>query len=374
VLAGTAGLLVRSYGALARVDSGIEPSHVLTFHVGAAWDEDRSRVGQLQERLVAGLAQIPGVRAAGFANFLPETGATLRSQVRVEGLSAPADPAGLTVGTRMVTPGYMKALAIPLVAGAWCEEARADLAVTRVRGALVNRQFVTRFAGGQNVVGRRLGIGSLGAFQIDGIVGDVLEDSPAAPAVPYVYFCTPAGSWPDPEYVARTDGDPRAVAGSVRALVTSLDASRPVFGLRPLGDVMDAALDQPRLSARVMATFAAAALGLAALGLYGLLMLLVTERRRELGVRSALGAAPRDLVRVVALGGGRLVISGLIAGVLLMLVAGRLLQSLLFGVAPYDVTSLAAAVAALTVTALVALAIPARQAARVSAMEAMRTP
>ena len=376
VLAGSAGLLLRSYGAMTEVETGFDAARVLTFHVGAAWDEDRVRVGQLQVRLLSELERLPGVRAAGYANFLPASGATLRSQVAVEGLASQERGGAFTVGTRTVTSGYLKALSVPLVAGQWCADVRADFLAQRVRDVMVNRSFVERFAAGQNVIGRRLGFSQQGggAFQITGVIGDVREDGPAAPAVPYVYICLAAGSWPDPQYVVRSDGDPRALAGAVRELVKSLDPSRSVFGLKPLTDVMDAALDQPRLNATVLGTFAAAALGLAALGLYGLLMLLVAQRRRELGVRLALGATPRDLAQVVIAGAGRLVGAGIAVGLVLTLAAGRLLQTLLFGVAPYDARALSWSVAALALVALAAIAVPARQAARTNAMEAMKAP
>jgi putative ABC transport system permease protein len=375
VLAGSAGLLLRSYGAMTSVETGFDPGRVLTFHVGAAWDEDRARIGQLQVRLLHELERLPGVRAAGYANFLPATGATLRSLVVVQGLASPERNGAFTVGQRTVTPGYLEALSVPLVAGQWCADVRADFLTQRVRDAMVNRSFVERFAPGQNVIGRRFSFSQQGggAFQIAGVIGDVREDGPAAPVVPYVYTCLAAGSWPDPQYVVRSDGDPRALAGAVRDVVKSLDASRPVFGLKPLTDVMDAALDQPRLNATALGTFAAAALGLAALGLYGLLMLLVAQRRRELGVRLALGASPRDLARVVIVGAGRLVGAGIALGLLLTLAAGYLLRSVLFGVASYDPRALAGSVAALALAALAAIVIPARQAARTNAMEAMKT-
>jgi len=376
VLAGSAGLLVRSYGTLTRVDAGVEPTHVLTFHVGAAWNEDRTRVGQLQEQLLARLRELPGVRAAGFANFLPASGATLRSQVIVNGITAPTDTVGFTVGTRTVTPGYLRALAVPLVAGAWCAEPRADLDdATRIREVMVNRQFVARYAKGLDVVGRQLRIDPMRVpYRITGIVGDVLEDGLASPAVPYVYVCMPTGSWPDPEYVVRAEGDPHALIPSVRALVKSVDPSRPFFGAQSVEEAVDAGLDQPRLNAALITAFAASALGLAALGLYGLLMLLVAERKRELGVRMALGAAPGDLVRVVVGGAGRLVGVGMGAGLVLTFVAAQLMRSLLFGIAPYDAIAVTGAVIALGAVAMIAAAVPARQASRVSAMEAMRMP
>ena len=375
LLAGSAGLLIRSYGALTRVDAGFDPTNVLTFHVGARWDEDRAQVGLLQERLLAGLAQLPGVRAAGYTNFFPAAGATLRSQIRVDGVAGQEPGGALTVGTRSITPGYLRALSIPLLSGARCPEVRVAGGTPRPTAAMVNRRFVERFAPGQDLIGRQFAFTQFQSpMQIAGVIGDVLEDGPAAPPVPYVYVCSSAGWWPDPEYVLRAEGDPRHLVGAIRQLVKSLDASRPVFGVKPLADVVDAALDQPRLNARLIATFAAAALGLAALGLYGLLTLLVTERRRELGVRLALGAAPAELVRLVVIGAGRLVAAGIATGLALTLAAGHLLRTVLFGVAPYDPRALAWSAAALAVVALAAIVVPARQASRTSAMEAMKAP
>jgi predicted permease len=373
VLAGSAGLLIRSYAAMTEVDQGFSSSGVLTFHAGAAWDEDRTRVGQFQERLLAHLHALPGVRAAGFANFLPASGATLRYQVSVDGLASDDRGGAFTIGSRTVSSGYLRALSVPLVGGRWCEETRADFAVNRVRDAMVNRAFVDRYAPGQHVIGRQLRFAQgIGIFTITGIIGDVREDGPAAPAVPYVYSCLAAGAWPDPEYVVRADGDPRALATAIRAAVRSLDPARPVFGMQPLETVVTAALDQPRLNATALSAFAAAALALASLGLYGLLMLVVSQRRQELGVRMALGATPRELAGVVVSGAGKFIAAGLCVGVGLTLVAGSLLRTLLFGVTPYDPRALAASAAAIVLVSLVAVLVPARQASRTSAMDALR--
>jgi putative ABC transport system permease protein len=376
VLAGTAGLLVRSYAALADADAGFDARHVLVFHVGAAWDEDRTRVGQMQVRILAELQRLPGVRQAGFTNFLPVSGATLRSQIRIDGMASTEAGGLFTVGTRMVTAGYLKALAVPLVAGEWCADPRADFDFFAggVRRALVNQRFVERFGGGRAVIGQQFTFNQLGAaaWLIAGVVRDTLEDSYASPPVPYVYTCVPAGAWPDPEYVVRTEGDPRLLAASIRQLVKSIDPARPVFGMKPLADIAAADLDQPRLNAAAVSSFAAAALLLAALGLYGLLTLFVAQRRRELGVRLALGASRTNLAEVVLAGAGKLVLGGLALGVALTLAAGQILRSALFGVAPYDPWSLAAGVAALGLAALAAIALPARQALRTSAMEALR--
>ena len=371
VLTGGAGLLVRSYAALTRVPSGFNTENTFTFHVGAAWGEDRARIGQLQERLIAELQRLPGVRAAGFTNFLPATGATLRYQVRVEGIASPEADGKLTVGERTVTPGYLQALQVPLVAGEWCPEVRSGPAAQRT--AMVNVRFVDLYAGGRQLIGRNLVVDQdIGSWRIVGTVGDMIEDGPSAPAAPYVYVCMPAGSWPDPEYVIRAEADPRVIMASIRQLVRSLDPTRPVFGVRRVDEIVGASLDQPRINARLLTMFAGAALGLAALGLYGLLTLLIADRRRELGVRMALGATTSDLVRLVLAGAGRLIAVGVAAGLLLTFAAGQVLQTLLFGISPHDPRALAGGVLALATVSTLAIAIPARQAARVDPIDAIR--
>jgi putative ABC transport system permease protein len=367
-LAAGAGLLVRSYNALTSVHQGFSAANVLTFHVGAAWDEDRTRISQMQDTLLAALQDMPGVRAAGFTNFLPATGATLRYQVFMQGLAGTDQNGGITVGERTITAGYLQAIGVPLVGGAWCETPRAGQ--TSQPTAMVNQRFVEEAAGGTNVVGRTFRFLFGGdEMRVVGVVGNVLEDGPSAPAVPYVYACLRTGAWPDPEYVVRTAGDPRLMAASLRQLVHTIDASRPVFGMKPLDDVVGAALDEPRMNAMLLTTFAGSAIALAGLGLYAMLTLLVAEQRRELGVRLALGASASDLVRVVIATAGRPVGAGALAGVLLAIEGARLARSLLFGVTPYDPTSLAGALLLLAIAAAAALVIPARQASRVSARE-----
>jgi putative ABC transport system permease protein len=372
LLAGSAALLVRSYGAMTRAPLGFEVDRVLTFHVGAAWSEDRWHIGQLQEKILTGLQQLPGVKAAGFTNFLPASGATLRYQVRVDGLAGPNEDGSLTVGSRSVTAGYLQALRVPLLAGEWCPKFETAFATTG-RTVMVNRRFVDVYAAGGSVIGREMRMEQFNnSMRIIGVIGNMLEDGAAAPAAPFIYTCVGGGWWPDPSYVVRSEGDPRATIAAVRQLVRSVAPTRPIFALKPLGEVIDESLEQPRINARLLALFAAAALSLAALGMYGLLMLFVAERRRELGVRMALGAAPADLIRLVVAGASRLVISGLAIGLVLTLAAGHAFRTMLFGVAPHDPRALLAGVLGLAVASTAAILIPARQAASVSPTEAMR--
>ncbi|MFI5177732.1 MAG: ADOP family duplicated permease [Vicinamibacterales bacterium] len=372
LLAGSAALLIRSYSRLSHVDSGFDASGVVTFHVGARWDEDRTPVGHLQERLIASLEALPHVSSAGLTNFLPATGATLRFQVSVAGLSGTDANGAMPAGERTVNSDYLRTLRVPLVEGEWCPPLRTDFnAPGRV---MVNQRFVHVYGQGQHLVGRDLRFAQSGSQPntIVGVVGDVAEDGPGTPAMPYVYACLSAGAWPDPEYVARTS-DPRAFAADLRRIVRELDSTRAVFGLTPLDAVVDAALDQPRLNAELLGVFAASAGLLAAIGLYSLFMLLVGERTREIAVRLALGAGRGEIVRLVAAGAARLLGIGLGLGLAMTLAGGQFLRALLFDASPADLPALGASVAALAVLAAGAVAIPALRAARVTPVTASRS-
>jgi putative ABC transport system permease protein len=370
VLAGSAGLLLTSYGNLARLDLGFDPSHAIAFHVGAAWDENRPRVGQMQERLVAEIEQLPDVVTAGITNFLPATGATLRYQVELEGLATSEDRGKITVGARTIGGNYLKALGATLVAGNWCPPLRMDFRAQPK--AMVNRAFADRY--GPNLLGRHLTFDQSNLpYEIVGIVGDVAEDSPGAAPVPYMYACQSAGAWPDPEYVVRTRGDSRALMSAVRDIVHRVDPTRAIFGVKPVERVIDSALDQPRLNASLLSLFAGAAIALASLGLHSLLMLLVSERTREMGVRMAIGATPAQVVGLVLAGAGRLLLAGVGAGLAMSIAAGRALRAVLFGISPFDVRTLGAAVIVLGGVTLMAAALPARRAASIDPIEAIRS-
>ena len=371
VLVGSATLLLRSYYNLTHVETGFDASSTLTFHVGARWDEDRARVGQLQEQLITGLEQLPHVQAAGLTNFLPATGATLRYQAFVDGLTGPNADGSMTVGTRMISGGYLRAIRASLVAGEWCPGPKMDFKSPAT--AIVNQRFVEVHAANQNLVGRSLWIARRTGtpFRIVAVVGNIAEDGHATSPVPYVYTCNSAGAWPDPEYIARTT-DARAFAGDLRRLVRELDPNRAIFGLRPVQAVLDAALDQPRLDAAMLSLFAGTAVTLAAIGLYSLFMLMVSERAREMAVRLAIGAEPRQLVQLVMAGAGRLLAGGIVVGIILTAAADRLLRGALFGVSPLDAGALAAAALTLAIVSAIAVAGPAIKAARIAPIDALK--
>jgi len=368
LLAG-AGLLARSFYNLSQVDLGFRADNVVSFHVGAAWDENRALIGRLQEQLVAELKRLPGVASAGITNFLPASGATLRYQASLEGVARGEDEGKMPVGERTVSPGYLQALRAPLLAGQWCPEIKLDFKAAAK--AMVNRRFADVYARGVDVVGRRLTLDVV-PMEVVGVIGDLKEDSIAGPAYPYVYYCSVGGAWPDPEYVVRASGDVRSVLGSIRALVHSIAPNRAVFGVRTVEDAIGDDLDRPRSNARLLALFALSALVLAAVGLYGLVAQMVTAQRREIGIRMAIGAEPWRIVKTIVSGAGWLILTGVVAGFAITLAARPLLGSLLFGVSSFDLISLAIAALLLALVSALAAFLPATAAARIDPIETLR--
>jgi putative ABC transport system permease protein len=369
LLIGSAGLMLRSYYNLGHVDTGLRAEQVVTFHVGAAWNEDRIPVGQMQERLLAELARAPGVTAVGFVNFLPATGGTLRYQIALDGRSTTEDNGRISVGSRTMSSDYLRTLGVPLLSGSWCPPSRFDFKAQPK--AIVNRAFAERY--GPDLIGRHFTFDQTSQpMEIVGVAGNTIEDGPSAVATPYVYACLSPGSWPDPEYVVRLGGNVGDASSSIRAIVRQVAPGRAIFGMRPLEQALAASLDQPRLNASALTIFGGAAMTLASLGLYSLLTLLVSERARELGVRLALGATARQIVGLVLGGAARLMAGGIAAGLILTLGVARVLRSVLFGVDPLDLLTLTAAVALLIVFALAAAALPARRAAAIDPIETLR--
>jgi putative ABC transport system permease protein len=376
LLLASAGLMLRSYYNLAHVDLGFDPSRTVTFHLGAAWDEDRKRVGQMQEALMDQLDRTPGVEAAGFANFLPASGATLRYQVAIVETARTDETDKITTGERSISRGYLKAMGAPILAGTDCPSLRT-LAAPPPK-ALVNRRFVELFGKGRNLLGQHIQFaqdlvtpGAQG-MEIVGVAGDLREDALNVAPGPYLYLCILPGGWPDPEYVVRALGSPTALEQAIRPIARQIDPLRAIFGMKTVPEVLNESLDEPRLKSRVVTLFAMAAMLLASVGLYSLVTLVVAARTREIGVRMTLGAEPGQIVRQLVAGVARLLAIGAAAGLLLTWMADRLLLSLLFGVNALDATTLAGAILTLTVVAAVATFVPARRAARIDPLAAIR--
>jgi len=238
----------------------------------------------------------------------------------------------------------------------------------------VNRALAEK-ASGSTVIGRRLIWNRTDFFrsaEIIGVAGDVREDALNTPPVPYIYVCMPGGGWPDPEYVIATTGDANNSVPAIREAIRKVAPQRAIFGMTTIEEYLERTIDRPRVNAALLGVFALGALTSAALGLYGLVMLTVVARTREIGVRIALGAKPQQIV-VQMLGEAlRPLLLATAVGALLGWLVLRGFSSVFFEVAPSDVTTFGGACCLLLAVATVAAFLPSHRAARLNPLEALR--
>ncbi len=314
VLVVCAGLLIRSFGDLVRVDPGFDPSTVLTFEVtpsGARYDADAKIVAFYRE-LGDRLRALPGVVAAGATSRKPLTGYRWTGDLSIEGRP---DVWGRELRHKEVTPGYFAAMGVPVLRGrafAWSD----DGSVSRV--AVVNEALARRFFPGEDPVGRRISYTKPDYpprwITIVGVAGDEKQDGLAAPPQPEVFDPLAQDPTDTMSLVVRAKGDPRALAGAVRAAVAAVDPAVAVYDVETMAQLVRGSVSQPRFLTALVGLFAALALVLASVGLYGLVSFTVGARTQEIGVRMALGA-PRQSVLALVVGEGlRLVVVGLAIG------------------------------------------------------------
>ncbi len=363
MLAG-AGLLLRSFEMLSRVDPGFEPKRVLALRVsGSNFEFVNSDVPARVERTRAALETVPGVESAAVSGMLPAV--TGRNQVEFTLAGASADASPLLADFRTnVSPSYFETMGIPLVAGELCRESGNGIDY-----AMVNQSFATRYFPDRPVVGAELAGNP--PRRIVGVVRDAREAGIASEPTPSVYRCSFTGD-STPWYLVRTAGAPAAVAGSVRAKLRELEPTRTVYELAPLEQHIGDASVESRLRTWLLTAFAATALGLACLGVYGTVSYVVGLRRREVGLRVALGALSRDIVGQFLARALRIVAVACAAGLALSLLFTRFLSGMLYGVSPSDPVTLSAVVAIVVGAAVIAAIVPAASAARIDPMQALR--
>jgi predicted permease len=373
-----AGLLLRSFAGLLRVDPGIRTASTLTFRTAlpeTLYAEDAQRVRfyrSLEERLAA----VPGVEAVGATVGLPLTNVFFDLSFEVAG-RPPLTPAQQpTLEVRVVTPGYFRAMGIPVVAGRAFSEADVDEAPQVV---VLSRKAVARHFPGEDAVGKRITLGwgrgpgkPRAGGVVVGVVGDVRDHGLAEEHPPEVYLAHAQLPTLNMSLVVRTVGDPLALVPTARTLVRELDANVPLMRVQTLDEVVSRSISGPRFQSILLGAFAATALGLSALGVFGVLSYAVTQRSREIGVRLALGARPGDVLRMVLREAALLAGLGLALGAAGALALGRAMAGLLFGLTPTDPASVASATALLALAALAAGALPALRAARLDPLIALR--
>ncbi len=390
-----AGLLLRSFVALMTVDRGYDPANVMTARTR---DPDlRRRAGSMTreeaaERRAAGrrfseallealdrMARLPDVAAVGLSSSLPLAGGSFSPRsARVFGRPAPSDPnASPMVNLRSASPGYFDVMRLRLRAGRF---------FTALDGAgsprvlVVNERFAREVFGSEPAVGQRLQIGGDDSWEVIGVVADVqyrglTGTESRAEAFVSVHQAETAGmtfGLDAPFIVARTTGDPLAVIPYLREAVAEAHPRAAIDDVMTMDARLSAAVAQPRFYAGFTVGFAALALFLAAFGIYGLLSYTVAQRRREIGVRMALGAQRGDILALVVRQGAALVAAGAVVGLLAAFASSRVMESFLYGITTDDRLTFVAAPLVLIVVALVACWLPARRATRIDPMDALR--
>jgi predicted permease len=375
-----AGLFLRSLRNLLEIDPGFDSSRVVTF----SFDLSRSgyqgaRAEAFAKKLLDTLVRVPGVSSSAFAFQGLLGGGGWGMGFTVEGHQpAPGDDTGAAANS--VTPGFFKTLQIPVIAGREFTE-REDYSAARKEGwpytvAIVNETFAKRYFKGANPIGRHIGIGSnpgtQTAIEIVGYVKDTKYAAIREETVPQVFFPYLQANIEYATAYARTDGDPQPVIQAIRREVAALDPQLALYGVGTLDERVMRSVVNERLIASLSTTLAAIATLLAIVGLYGVMAYTVTRRTREIGIRMALGALASQVARTVVREAGVLVVIGLAIGLAAAWWLGRYVQNQLYGVVPADTTTIALAALGLIAVAMMATLLPARRAARVSPMSALR--
>ncbi len=377
LLAG-AGLLLRSFSQLRRVDPGFRSDGVLTFRIAlpdSAYKDDAPRVA-FYDRLLERLSALPGVRSAGAVMRAPLSGARFNLSFGVKG-RPPLPPAQQpSMEIRAATPEYFRTMGIPVRRGRAL--GRGDVAgapqVVVISEAAVRRHFPGEDPLGKFItLGWGRGEGPKVGGEVVGVVGDVkdlglAEENPPELYVPYAQV--PIQTM---DVVVRTQVVPRSLVPSVERTVRELDPELPLAQVATLDEIVAHSISEPRFYMVLLGAFASMAVFLAALGIFGVLSYAVVQRAREIGIRVALGAHPRDVVRMVLTQAAGLAALGVLAGMAGALALSRVMASLLFELSPTDPSTLAATATLLAAVALLASYLPARRATRVDPLIALRS-
>jgi putative ABC transport system permease protein len=376
LLAITAGLLTRSFAHLSDLSPGFRAERVVTALVSPppASYADRAHTASLYDRIVERLAATPGVASVGLADHVPIVAPIYGMGIRVQGQFEDATHALPTAShAQAVTPGYFTAFGIPIVNGRTFSADDRDGAPLV---AIVSRALARRFWPNESAVGKRIGYPWASPWiEIVGVVSDVRADSlrdTSAMAVYVPFAQRTAFASPQMSIVVRTNADAAALGRELREIVGSIDRSVPVTAVRAMDDVISISVAKPRFTTAIVGGFALVTLLLGAVGIFGVMSYVVSQRAHEMGVRAALGATSADIARDVLSRAAAVAGSGALVGCALALVATRAIRSLLFGVSTTDPSTFVASTVALVLVAILASLVPARRAMRADPVDALR--
>jgi putative ABC transport system permease protein len=379
VLLAGAGLLLRSFERLVRLEPGFNPDGLLTLQVWLPWPNapETGRFFTPQQRLafydrtVDAVGRIPGARQVALASRLPYSGPNTIG-FDIVGKPVPPDEPARTAEVRSVTPNYFETMQIPILRGRSLSTSTDSTAPPEI---VVNRALAAKYWPGSDPVGQQLRLfgpkGPVGT--IVAVSGDVRQVRPDLPAREEIYISMRRFPGQQAAFVVRTDGNPEAFAGAATRAIRSVDPEQPIFGVMPMMRVLaDAGADR-RFSLLLLTLFAGLALLLSVIGIYGVMAYATSQRRHEIGIRMALGAASRDVVALVVGHGMRLVGLGLLIGLTGAWLLSRVLTSQLYGVSARDPVTYVTVALLLGVVALAASYVPARRAVRVDPMTSLRS-
>jgi putative ABC transport system permease protein len=360
-----AGVMVQSLLALRHGDTGFDPNNVLTLDVtlvGTRYPTPAQRSSFFDAALQR-IRALPGVEAAGTIDDLPLKDGSSQT-LGLEGYPPQRDPVAVQV--RQITPGYLRAMRIPVLRGRDIIESDAEV-------LLVSRDAAKLYWGADDPIGRRatLPFSRTVLRQVVGIVDDVKQRNLIEASTPTVYFYTrePYGR---ATFVIRTSVPPATLAQPAVAAIRAIDPQQPVGAIRTMMEVLDAGLTPQRFSALLLGVFAGLALLLAAVGIYSVLSYIVRGRSREIGIRTALGARTADVLRLVIVEGMSPALVGIAAGTIAALASARVMETLVFGVSASDPLTLAAVAATLALVAFMASLVPAYRALRLDPVTVLR--
>jgi predicted permease len=377
-----AGLLMTSLLAAERVPLGFETEGRIAADLNLAPERYLRRVDeggnaidptaklQFVERVVSRIRQTPGVRSAAAAFTSPLAGAPNRG-IAIEGRPVTNQALGDNADFQVITPDFFRAVGATLIRGR--QFSAGDTADT-TPVTIVNQAFVDKYFAGVNPLGRRIQFGGSMTHEIVGVVNDMRYRSVESAADPtfYLPLTQNAERWPFLSFFVWSEGDSSTAITALRTAIREADRYQAVTRVRTFDDILSTALAPRRFNTMLVSVFAAAALLLAAIGTYGVMAFAVSIRTRELGVRAALGATPRDLMRLVLWSGAGVIAVAVAAGIGGALASAGLLRTMLFGVTPHDPLTLALVAATLSAIALTATWLPTRRVIAADPIRALR--
>jgi len=368
-----AGLTVRSLINLQRVDPGFRPENVLTIQFSLDFSRYTSneKILPFWDSLLQKVQAVPGVTSVAVAGVFPlDKSPAFNNQFDIEGQQG-NDTGKPVAELNVISPGYLQVLGIPLLSG---RDFDAHDRPESTKVAIITQSAAERHWHNQDAVGRRISFDNGKTWtQIIAVIGDVHEHGLDVPADDLIYL--PLAQYPQngPALMARTQGDPMAIARTVVQRLYEVDPNQPAGRIQSLEQYRTDSIAAPRLTANLLGLFALLALAIAAAGIGGVMSLAVSQRVHEIGVRMAIGARPAEIVRMILSQGMGLALVGVIIGVAAAFTLTTAVKSFLFGVTPNDPATFLTVAAVLAAAALAACYLPARRAAQVDPLRALRT-